>query len=101
MQTRFLTQITTTLNPFSLTSKTPRLFLARLPPNIRNTVKVSIKQLPRSSTESSTLVLGFKDGKEMSFVFEEGKEEGGKIGDVVAEVERHCRGLARKEDLAG
>lgn len=103
MQTRFITALTTTLNPFSKTSRTPRLFLAQLPPSIRGSIKVKVNQLPRESKAPSTLALTFKDGKEMKFVFDEAKagekREEVKLQDVLNEVERHSRGLARKEDL--
>lgn len=125
MQTRFLTSLRTTFNPFSRASKVPRLFLALLPPNARQTLKISVTQLPRASTEPSVLELGFKDGKEMRFVLG-GQKQGGmaanggnaalgetaggiavdegkelKLKDVMEEVERHCRILGRKEELMG
>lgn len=116
MQTRFLTALATTLNPFSKSSKTPRLFLSMLPPTVRSSgVQISVKQLPQTSRAPSTLQLTFKDGKVMNFEFTDNEEEGkentteaggkrkeqAKLKDVIDEVERHSRGLARKEDLAG
>lgn len=106
MQTRFLTSLSTTINPFSQLSKTPRLFLALLPPDSRSRIKINVKQLARASPDPSTLNLTFKDGKEMNFVFKdidiaakEAGEEKIKLSDILEEVERHCRILGRKEDL--
>ncbi|KAL9113432.1 MAG: hypothetical protein Q9227_002473 [Pyrenula ochraceoflavens] len=112
MQIRFLSSISTTLNPFSPLSKTPRLFLTRLPPNTRTSgIKVTVKTLPRADKKTpQTLDISFKDGKELKFRFavdeklekEESRrqvKELPKVEDVVAEVERHSRILGRKEDL--
>jgi len=108
MQIRFLTSLTTTINPFSRLSKVPRLFLAQLPPKARSQLKMDVTQLPRGSVDPSTLKLTFKDGKEMSFVFQELDEKAKELGvekiklqDVLEEVDRHCRILGRKEALAG
>jgi len=57
-------------------------------------MKISVAQLPRESAEAGSLNLTFKDGKEMSF-----DPETFKIKEVVAEVDRHSRMLARKADL--
>jgi len=112
MKTTYLTSLTTRFNPFSPTSKTPRLLLSLLPPNSHKTIKISTTQLPRSSTEPSMLELGFKDGKTMKWSWNEqtkdttkGSQTTGqtKVGlqDIVEEVDRHARGLKRKEELAG
>ena len=108
MQTRFLKSLSTTINPFSRLSKTPRLFLSLLPPNARSSIQINVKQLTRATPEPSTLNLTFKDGKEMKFVFKdidaaakEAGEEKIRISDILEEVERHCRTLARKEELTG
>jgi large subunit ribosomal protein L53 len=105
MKTTHLTSLTTSFNPFARHAKTPRLFLSLLPPAARSTVKVTVKQLPRSSTDPSTLEIGFKDGKVLKYQFRDPvpgqKEEGVKLKDVVEQVERHSRGLQRKEELTG
>jgi large subunit ribosomal protein L53 len=105
MKITHFTSLTASFNPFARHAKTPRLFLSLLPPSARSTVKVTVKQLPRSSTDPSTLEIGFKDGKVLKYTFQDPavgqKEDGIKLKDVVEQVERHSRGLKRKEDLAG
>lgn len=104
MKTAHLTSLTTTFNPFARHAKTPRLVLSLLPPATRSTIKVTVKQLPRSSTAPSTLEIGFKDGKMLKYQFRDPgpeNEEGVKLKDVVEQVERHSRGLKRKEELTG
>jgi len=96
MIARFLTSVTTKLNPFSPRAKTVRNFLALLPPNARNDIKMSVQMLPRTSKEPVTLALKFKDGKEMDLDLEKLK-----IKEVVEEVNRHSRMLARQEELSG
>ncbi|EON62002.1 hypothetical protein W97_01221 [Coniosporium apollinis CBS 100218] len=96
MITKFLTNVSTTFNPFSPRAKTARNFLALLPPNARSTMKVDVKMLPRTSKEPIRLSLKFKDGKEMDLDLQKLK-----IGDVEEEVNRHSRGLARQEELSG
>lgn len=59
MQTRFLTEVTTTFNPFRKGSKAARLFLSFLPSNARQTMKIKTKLLPRNSREKSALKLKF------------------------------------------
>ena len=110
MKTRFLTSVTTTLNPFSPLSKTPRLFLSHLPPNARQSIKVTVNSLSRADKSPNTLGIVFKDGKELKYLFDAEKDiqdgvawkkELPKLADVIAEVDRHCRILGRKEDLGG
>ena len=105
MKTKHLTTVTASFNPFARHAKIPRLFLSLLPPGARSTVKVNMKQLLRASTEPSTLELGFKDGKVMKYSFRDqtagDKSEPVKLKDVIEQVERHTRSLARKEELAG
>jgi large subunit ribosomal protein L53 len=61
MITRFLTSVSTAFSPFNAKSgKTARNFLAMLPPNARNTMKIDIKQLPRTdAAKPATLALKF------------------------------------------
>ena len=59
MITKFITDVSTKFNPFSKRAKTCRIFLAQLPPNARQTMKINTKLLPRSSKEASTLSLKF------------------------------------------
>jgi large subunit ribosomal protein L53 len=116
MMTRFLTSVSTAFSPFNPKSgKTARNFLALLPPNARSTMKIDIKQLPRSDADKpAVLALTFsialppthafvplltmptEDGKEMNLDLEQLK-----IKDIMTEVDRHSRMLGRKEELAG
>lgn len=115
MKTTYLTSLSTTLCPFSRHGKTPRLILSLLPPQARTRIAIKTTLLPRSVGAGSpaTLEMGFKDGKKMRWewrpmVEEAGveerrrqREEEARVKDVVGEVERHHRELARKEELAG
>ncbi|MCJ1252656.1 39S ribosomal protein L44, mitochondrial [Lignoscripta atroalba] len=96
MITKFITDVSTKFNPFSKRAKTCRVFLAHLPPNARQTMKITTKLLPRGSKEGSMLSLKFKDGKEMELDTEKLS-----IKDVMEEVDRHSRGLGRQADLTG
>ncbi|KAI9828696.1 MAG: 39S ribosomal protein L44, mitochondrial [Thelocarpon impressellum] len=96
MITRFLTDVSTTFNPFSRHAKTARLFLSFLPPTARQSIKIETTLLPRASRQPSALHLKFKDGKEMRL-------DPAKLGikGVVEEVDRHSRLLGRQEALTG
>lgn len=60
MLTRFITEVTTRFNPFSVRSKAARLFLTQLPPSARQQgMAVTTQLLPRTSTEPSTLTVKF------------------------------------------
>jgi len=97
MITRFLTDVRVTFNPFSPRSKPARLFLSLIPPNARSDgMKIDSKMLPRTSKEPASLAVKFKDGKEMQMDLDKMR-----ITDVMAEVDRHSRQLARKEELSG
>ncbi|KAI9792549.1 MAG: 39S ribosomal protein L44, mitochondrial [Peltula sp. TS41687] len=97
MITRFLTEVSTTFNPFRTTSTTARLFLAFLPPNARHSgMKINTTVLPRESQLPSGLFLKFKDGKEMKL---ETEKMG--VNDVIEVVDRHSRLLRRQEELSG
>ncbi|KAF2831292.1 hypothetical protein CC86DRAFT_137340 [Ophiobolus disseminans] len=97
MLTRFLTDVRITFNPFSARSKSARLFLSLIPPNARTEgMKVEAKMLPRTSQEPANLAVKFKDGKEMNLDLSKMR-----ITDVMEEVDRHSRTLARKEELLG
>ena len=119
MITKYLTTLKATFNPFAASSKIPRLFLTVLPANAHKTIKITSKALPRASTDASTLELEFKDGKVVKYswggesqavegaqrsVAMKGKKRVGEkvtLQDIVEEVDRHAKGLARKEELAG
>lgn len=106
MKTSYITSLTTRFNPFTRSSKVPRLVLSLIGPSAQKTVKISTTQLPKSSTEPSVLELGFKDGRTMKWAWDvEGTEVGKKeqvgIQAIVEEVDRHARILKRKEDLSG
>jgi large subunit ribosomal protein L53 len=114
MITKFLTDVTTKFNPFTKRAKTCRSFLAHLPPNARQTMKIKTTILPRDSQEPSSIYVKFstfnvntllgysadrcttEDGKELHLDTE-------KLGikDVMEEINRHSRGLNRQADLLG
>lgn len=106
MKTSHITSLTTRFNPFTRSSKVPRLVLSLIGPSAHNTVKINTTQLPKSSAEPSSLELGFKDGKTMKWAWdvqgtEVGRQEQAGIKDIVDEVDRHARVLKRKEELSG
>ena len=107
MKTSYLTSLTARFNPFTPSSKVPRLVLSLLGPSAQKTIKITTTQLPRSSAETSILELGFKDGKMMKWTWGERVAEGGRkkeqasIKDIEEEVDRHARVLKRKEELSG
>lgn len=96
MITKFITEVSIQFNAFKKSGKTCRIFLASLPADVRRTVKITTRPLPRESDQPSHLHLKFKDGKEMNLDTE-------KIGikDIMEEVDRHSRVLKRKADLGG
>ncbi|RKF62753.1 54S ribosomal protein L44, mitochondrial [Erysiphe neolycopersici] len=96
MITKFLTEVKSTFNPFSVKAKPARLFLAFLPPNARKTMKIETKLLPKESTESSHLYLKFKDGLELDL-----KPDVLGLQGIFEEVDRHSRIMLRKEELGG
>ncbi|KAF9736297.1 hypothetical protein PMIN06_008268 [Paraphaeosphaeria minitans] len=97
MITRFLTDVRVRFNPFSPRAKPARVFLSLIPPNARaDGMKVETKVLPRTSTEPATLDVKFKDGKELKLELDKMR-----IPEVMEEVDRHSRLLARKEELTG
>ena len=123
MQTKFLSTLAVTFNPFSATRwhKTPRLLLSFLPANAASSgLKISTTILPQNSTDSSRIAIGYKDGKTLVFEGKQAQEELGTapaqaqqsavadgvldlkmmgVKDVLAEVDRHSRLLSRKADL--
>lgn len=106
MKTTYLTSLTARFNPFSTTAKVPRLVLGMLSPSAHKSVKITTTQLPRSSTQPALLEMGFKDGKSMKFSWTEEatqpsdkKAEAIKLQDIVEQVNRHARILARQEEL--
>lgn len=59
MITKFITNVSTKFNPFMKPGRTCRSFLAHLPANARQTMKVETVIFPRISRESSYLSLKF------------------------------------------
>ena len=59
MITKHLIEVTTKFNPFTKKAKTCRVFLAHLPPNARQTMKINTQILPRGSREKSSLHVKF------------------------------------------
>ncbi|OCK77694.1 hypothetical protein K432DRAFT_113417 [Lepidopterella palustris CBS 459.81] len=97
MITRFLTDVRTKFNPFSPRAKTVRKFLALLPPNARASgMKIETQVLPRQSKEPALLEVKFRDGKKLNLDLEKMR-----ITEVMEEVDRHSRILARKDELLG
>ncbi|TQS39227.1 hypothetical protein Golomagni_00247 [Golovinomyces magnicellulatus] len=96
MITKFITEVKTVFNPFSVNAKPTRLFLSFLPPNARKTMSIETKLLPKESTKPSQLYLKFKDGMELNL-----KPDTLKLHDICDEVDRHSRILLRKEELSG
>ncbi|KAF4594719.1 ribosomal protein L44 [Ophiocordyceps camponoti-floridani] len=97
MITKYLTEVTAKLNPFSPCAKSARLFLTHLPPDIRSHgTAVSTQLIPRSSKESSSVIVKFKDGKQLEF-------DGDKmtIKGMINEVDRLSRQLQKMEDISG
>ncbi|KAF6805519.1 mitochondrial ribosomal protein L44 (39S ribosomal protein L53/MRP-L5) [Colletotrichum musicola] len=96
MITKFMTEITTKFNPFSPTARSARLFLSFIPPNARASgMAIKTVLLPRTSKESPSLSVKFKDGKEMTLDVERMG-----IKSIIEEVDRHSRGLQKKADLS-
>ncbi|KAF1932243.1 uncharacterized protein M421DRAFT_287471 [Didymella exigua CBS 183.55] len=97
MITRFLTEVRVAFNPFNPRSKPARLFLSLIPSDARsNGLLVQSTMLPRTSKQNATLGVKFKDGKEMNLDLSNMR-----ITEVMEEVDRHSRTLARKEELSG
>ena len=112
MITKFITEVSTTFNPFLPRAKTARLFLSFLPPNARQTMKVYTKLLPRASRDPSFIQLKFSKldlrscRSFLTAIAEDGKQmklDAEKLGikGVVEEVDRHSRILSRQEELNG
>ncbi|KAL9105120.1 MAG: hypothetical protein Q9163_000038 [Psora crenata] len=95
MITKHITEVTTKFNPFKRPGMTCRVFLAHLPANARQNMKINTEVLPRNSKEKSGLKLKFKDGKEMQLDTEKLS-----IKDVEEEVDRHSRALNRQTELS-
>ncbi|KAJ6026857.1 hypothetical protein N7499_004961 [Penicillium canescens] len=99
-----ITTFRTAYNPFSRASRPCRLFLGMLrtpstiPTSSPTHIDIQVKQLPRESTQSPTMTIGFKGGKELTL--DVGKR-GLKIGDVIEEVSRVGRALQREASLKG
>lgn len=68
MITKFITEVSTKFNPFNKQGRTCRSFLAHLPANARQTLKVNAIVLPRNSRDPSSLLLKFS--KFLTFVRE-------------------------------
>lgn len=60
MMTRFITEVNTKFNPFSVGSRSARLFLTNIPPAARSQgVSINTKLLPRMATEKTSLQIKF------------------------------------------
>ncbi|KAL8842409.1 MAG: hypothetical protein Q9170_000537 [Blastenia crenularia] len=96
MITRFITEVSIAFNPFRKPGSTCRKFLAHLPANARQSMKINTEVLTMDSKEPNFLKLKFKDGKEMQLDTEKLS-----VKDVMEEVDRHSRLLKRQADLSG
>jgi len=94
MITKYLTAVSAKINPFSRRSHSIRLFLSMIPADARNGIEIKTKIVPKISP--SSLDLRFKDGKEIQVDL-----KGTTIHELVDQVDRHSRMLARQEDLSG
>ncbi|KAJ4420025.1 39S ribosomal protein L44, mitochondrial [Gnomoniopsis sp. IMI 355080] len=96
MITRFITEVTTKVNPFSPKSKSVRLFLNSLPSKSRSQgTAISTKLLPRATMDKNSLVVKFKDGKQLDLDCENMT-----IQSLIEECDRHSRALQKQADLA-
>ncbi|OOG00174.1 hypothetical protein ASPCADRAFT_204063 [Aspergillus carbonarius ITEM 5010] len=92
----------TTFNPFVRSARPCRLILSLLrnpttsPASSPGHIDIKVTQLPRHSTQEPELTIGFKNGKELKI--EVGKRQM-KIGDVIEEIARVGRAIAREEAL--
>lgn len=122
MITKYLTNLTVAFSPLaaSRAHRTPRLLLALLPASHK--IKITTTILPTNTKDPARITIGFKE-KEIKFVESKGSDKkGGKqeamaeslglaegeldlrrlgINDVIEEVDRYSRMLARKEELTG
>ncbi|KAH7329007.1 39S ribosomal protein L53/MRP-L53-domain-containing protein [Stachybotrys elegans] len=95
MITKFMTEISVKFNPFAPCAKPARLFLTRIPPTARaNGTVIRSAVLPQSSSETSSVWVKFKDGKEMTFDCKNYNIKG-----LVDETDRHSRQLQKALDL--
>jgi len=67
-----------------------------IPSEARNNIKITTKMLPKNDISPATIDVKFKDGKEMKLNLSEFR-----ITEIVDQLDRHSRQLARAEDLAG
>jgi len=96
MLTRFITEVNTKFNPFSIHSRATRLFLSNLPPNARAMgMQINTVMLARTSAEPNSISVKFKDGKEMTL-----DSETMGIKSIIEEVDRHSRALQKQADLS-
>ncbi|CAN8099585.1 unnamed protein product [Discula destructiva] len=95
MITRFITEVSTRVNPFSPRSKSVRLFLNSLPSKARTQgTAISTKLLPRTTAEKNALLVKFKDGKTLDLDCENMT-----IQSLIEECDRHSRALQKQADL--
>ncbi|KAM0635479.1 hypothetical protein ACHAPW_001708 [Verticillium nonalfalfae] len=108
MITKYMTEITTRFNPFTMQARPARLFLSFLPPNARQSgLTINTVLLPKTSKEAPSLFVKFsawpetdvpragrKDGKEMTLDCEKLGIKG-----LLEEVDRHSRGLQKQADM--
>ncbi|KAI5819115.1 39S ribosomal protein L53/MRP-L53-domain-containing protein [Pyronema omphalodes] len=97
MITRHLTNCAISFNPFTKAGKTARIFASLLPPDARmNGMKITTTVLPRESKVGGLVDVTFKDGHNIKL--DTSKMS---VNDLVEEMDRHSRGLERKDNLSG
>ncbi|KAG8526918.1 uncharacterized protein KY384_008347 [Bacidia gigantensis] len=94
MITKHIAEVTTKFNPFKITGRTCRLFLAELPADARQNMKINAKVLSRDSLEKSELKVKFKDGKDIDLDPETLVNK-----DIITQIDRHSRILNRQAEL--
>lgn len=93
MITKYFTKVTARLDPFSVTAKPARLFIARIPVVLKSGCQIDCKLLTNPS-EAPVVKVTFKDKKTMEI-----DPTNKSFGDLSAYFDAHSRKLALQEAL--
>ncbi|KAK9455179.1 hypothetical protein V1511DRAFT_459224 [Dipodascopsis uninucleata] len=93
MITSYFSEVLVRVNPF-LKGKTGRVFISRIPPKVRPTIKLQTEFLNNGSEKKPLIQVKFKDGKVI-----EVDPTTMSIVDVVQELDRHSRALLLKDQI--
>lgn len=93
MLTKYFTLVTVKFNPFSASAKPVRLFLARIPAQLKSGVAVNYKVL--TSEEAALISVTFKDKHTMT-----ADPEKMSFADVAAHFDTYSRQLKLKESIS-